>query len=65
MDKKVLTKYIDIAIFVLMVSVLVKVITDNVGDLKVNCILLIVYILIDIAKDIWESKGKNNGEEIL
>lgn len=65
MDKKVLTRYINIATFVLMLDALVKVIMDNGINLKVNCILLIVYVLIYTAKDIWESKGKNNGKEIL
>lgn len=32
----------------------------NAGDLKVNCILLIVYVLLDIAKDILDSKDKGD-----
>lgn len=57
MDKKVLIKYINYLTFLLMLDVLIKVVTDNAGNLKVNCILLIVYVLIDIAKDIWDCKG--------
>ncbi|NSB45435.1 hypothetical protein B0P06_005206 [Clostridium saccharoperbutylacetonicum] len=45
---------------------LVKVVRDNGTNLKVTCVLLLVYVLINTAMDIvWESKGKNNGKEIL
>lgn len=56
MDKKVLTKYINIAIFILWLDALVKVITDNVANLKVTCVLLIVCFILDTAKDIWDSR---------
>lgn len=65
MDKVTLTKYINIATFILMLSALVKVITiTDISKLRVTCILCIFIILVDLLKDIWESKG-DNGKEIL
>lgn len=56
MDKAKLTKCINIAIFILMLDALVKVVSDNVTNLKLNCILLIVYVLIDVLGNIWNCK---------
>jgi hypothetical protein len=56
MDKKVLNRYINIATFVLWLSILEKVLMDNSANLKVTCVLLLICLMIDTLKDIWESK---------
>ncbi|WP_297422126.1 hypothetical protein [Clostridium sp.] len=56
MDKAVLRKYINIISFALWLGALVDIIYNNVSNLKATCILLLVYILLDTAQDIWESK---------
>ncbi|WP_160684732.1 hypothetical protein [Clostridium sp. C2-6-12] len=66
MDKKALAKHINIATFILMLGVLVKVVAiTDIGELRLSCILCIFMILIGLLNDIWDSKGKNNGKEIL
>ncbi|NOW03215.1 hypothetical protein [Clostridium beijerinckii] len=59
MDKEALTRYINIASFILWISLLEKVFMDDSANLKFTCILLILYILINTAKDIWDSKAVN------
>lgn len=56
MDKEALTRYINIASFILWISMLEKVFMDDSANLKSACILLIVYALLNTAKDIWDSK---------
>jgi hypothetical protein len=60
MNKKVLTKYINIMTFILWLSILEKVIMDNSANLKLTCILLIVCLMIDTLKDIWDCKEVDN-----
>lgn len=58
MNKVKLTRYINIATFILMLNALVKVITiTDISKLKVSCILCIFIILIDLLRDIWDSRG--------
>ncbi|NRT78134.1 hypothetical protein [Clostridium beijerinckii] len=57
MDEEALTRYINIASFILWISLLEKVFMDDSANLKFTCILLILYILINTAKDIWDSKS--------
>lgn len=58
MNKVKLTKYINIATFVLMLSALVKVITiTDINKLRESCILCMFIILIDLLRDIWDSKA--------
>lgn len=51
------TKHLNIINFILWLSILVKVINENGVNLKVPCIIIIFYILFDITKNIWKTKG--------
>lgn len=58
MNKAAITKYINSATFILMLSALVKVISiTDISKLRVTCVLCIFIILMDLLRDIWDSKG--------
>lgn len=57
MNKLEVRKYIDKICFILWLATLLKVITDNIVNLKATCILLLVYILLITARDIWSNKA--------
>lgn len=59
MNKITLTRYINVAIFAILLGALINAIkTTDISDLKTSCVLLIVYVLIDLFGDIKDSKGE-------